>query len=240
MSDDARPRIEVAIAASVDAVWDALRSKDRIRQWMGWDYDGLDGEIDLIFFTGTVEDAAARTLTLHGGDEFKLAPHGERTGVTLIRAARGTNPDLDAYYDDITDGWITFVHQLKFAVERHSGAVRRTLSFLSGNDDAVHLVDALDLADIAAGTPFRIRLLGEDVAGDLWFRSGHHLGITVDAWGDGLLVVSSANPTAGKPQGSAMAILSTYDLDDAHLADLEARWRRWWTERFPAAGNGAG
>jgi hypothetical protein len=64
------------IAAPVDVVWDALRSKETIRQWMGWDYDGLDGEIDLIFFTGTDEDPSAHSLTLHGGDEF--TPRGQR------------------------------------------------------------------------------------------------------------------------------------------------------------------
>jgi hypothetical protein len=30
-----------------------------------------------------------------------------------------------------------------------------------------------------------------------------------------------------------MAILRTYHLDDTHLADLDSRWRPWWTERFP-------
>jgi hypothetical protein len=233
VGDDARPRIEVTIAAPVDVVWDALRSKDRIRHWMGWDYDGLDGEIDLIFFTETVEDASARTLTLHGGDEVRLESRGEDTRVTLTRAPRGDNPDWDAYYGDVTEGWITFLQQLKFAVERHAGAVRRTLSFVGGNENAVHLIDALNLADIAAGTQFRMNLLGEDVRGEMWFRSDHQLGITVDVWGDGLLIVSSADPTPGKPSGAAMAILSTYDLDDTRLADLDSRWRPWWTDRFP-------
>jgi hypothetical protein len=233
VGDDARPRIEVTIAAPVDVVWDALRSKDKIRHWMGWDYDGLDGEIDLIFFTETVEDASARTLALHGGDEVRLESRGEDTRVTLTRAPRGDNPDWDAYYGDVTEGWITFLQQLKFAVERHAGAVRRTLSFVGGNENAVHLIDALNLADIAAGTQFRMNLLGEDVRGEMWFRSDHQLGITVDVWGDGLLIVSSADPTPGKPSGAAMAILSTYDLDDTRLADLDSRWRPWWTDRFP-------
>jgi hypothetical protein len=214
-------------------VWDALRDNDKIRHWFGWDYEGLDDEIGLIFFTETVEDAATRALTLHGRDEITLRPHGEGTRVTLTRAPRGDNPDWDAYYDDVTEGWITFLHQLKFAVERQPGVARRTLSFLGGNENAVHLVDALGLADIAAGTPFRTNLLGEDVKGELWYRSDHQLGITVDAWGDGLLILSSVDPTSGKPKGAAMAILSTYHLDDTRLADLDSRWRRWWTERFP-------
>ncbi|MFF7975550.1 SRPBCC domain-containing protein [Streptomyces sp. NPDC007905] len=233
MSDDTRPRIEVTIAAPVDVVWDALRDKDKIRHWFGWDYDGLDGEIDLIFFTETVEDPSTRTLRLHGGDAISLEPHGEGTRVTLTRVLRGDTPDLDAYYEDVTEGWITFMHQLRFAVERRPGAVRRTLSFVGSNDNAVHLISALDLVHIAAGTPFQVNLLGEDVKGEMWYRSDHQLGITVDTWGNGLLIVSSMAATPDKPNGAAMAILSTYHLDDTHLADLESRWRTWWTERFP-------
>ena len=236
MTDEARPQVEVTISAPVDEVWDALRSKDKIRHWMGWEYDGLDGEIDLIFFTETVEDADTRTLTLHGGDEIRLEADDDGTRVTLTRAARGDNPDWDAYYEDITEGWVTFLQQLRFAVERHPGAVRRTLSFVGGNDNSVDLLDALDLGDIPAGTPFRKDLLGQDVGGELWFRSELQLGISVDAWGDGLLVVSSAEPSPRKPNGAAMAILSTYGLDDSQLAELEARWRPWWTEQFPAGG----
>ena len=94
MSDGTRPRIELTIAAPADVVWDALRDKDKIRHWLGWDYNGLDGEIDLIFFTETAEDASARTLRLHGGDEFRLDPHREGTRVTLTRAPRGDNPSI--------------------------------------------------------------------------------------------------------------------------------------------------
>lgn len=234
MTDDKRPRIEVTVAAPVDEVWDALRDNDKIRHWFGWDYDGLAGEIDLIFFTDVVEDTNARTVRLHGGDDIRLEPHGDGTRVTLIRGPRGDNPDWDAYYEDITEGWITFLQQLRFAVERQPGAVRRTLFFVGGNENAVHLIDALNLADV--GARFRIDLLGEDVEGELWFRSDHQLGVTVGAWGDGLLIVSSVDPTPAKPKGAAMAVLSTYALTDPHLADLESRWRPWWAERFPTAG----
>jgi len=79
MSDDTRPRIEVTIAAPADVVWDALRDKDKIRHWHGWDYDGLDGEIDLIFFTETLQDASARTLRLHGGGPRPTARSSDST-----------------------------------------------------------------------------------------------------------------------------------------------------------------
>jgi hypothetical protein len=60
----------------------------------------------------------------------------------------------------------------------------------------------------------------------MWFRSEHQLGLTVDAWGDGLLVVSAA------PSGGS-AVLMTYDLDARELEALRERWTASWR---PAAG----
>ena len=41
-------------------------------------------------------------------------------------------------------------------------------------------------------------------------------------------------PTDEKPDGSAMAVLSTYGLDESRLDEIKERWIPWWTERFPA------
>lgn len=228
---DSTPRIEVTVAAPVDTVWHALRDKETIRHWHGWDYDGLDGEIDLVYFTEIKEDAAARTLDVQGGDLIRLEADGDATRVTLTRVPRGTNPDWDAYYTEITEGWITFLHQLKFAVERQPGAARRTLFFAGSNESGRSVVDELGLP---AGPTVETNLLGEHVKGEVWFRSEHQYGVTVDAWGDGLLVVSSVGPTGDRPDGAAMAVLSTYGLDDARLAQLKERWTPWWTQRFPS------
>lgn len=224
------PRIEVTIAAPVDAVWHALRDKDTIRHWHGWEFDGLDAEIDLIYFDHVTEDPAARTLNVQDGDLIRLEPDGDGTRVTLTRAPRGVNPDWDAYYDDITEGWITFLHQLRFAVERQPGAPRRTV-FLSGhNKDGRDLAADLGLSDDTDTAV--VDLVGEKVTTEPWYRAGHQLGVTVDVWGGGLLVVASSGPTDAKPDGVAMAVLSTYGLDDDQLADLTSRWRAWWTERY--------
>jgi uncharacterized protein YndB with AHSA1/START domain len=227
---DSAPRIEVTVAAPVDTVWHALRDKETIRHWHGWGYDGLDEEIDLIYFTDVEEDADARAITVQGGDRIALADEGEGTRVTLARAPRGTNPDWDAYYAEITEGWISFLHQLRFAIERQPGATRRTLFLAGSNESGRDVVAELGLPD---GPTVEANLLDEQVKGEVWFRAEHQLGITVDAWGDGLLVVSSTGPTDDKPDGAATAILSTYGLDDARLADLTERWTPWWTERFP-------
>jgi uncharacterized protein YndB with AHSA1/START domain len=228
MSDT--PRIEVTVAAPVDAVWDALRDKDKIRHWHGWEYEGLDSEIDQIFFSEAVE--GDRTLELQaGGDRISLVPRGDHTVVTLTRAPHGSDPEWEAYYDDITEGWTTFLHQLKFALERQPDAVRRTLFFAGYTGSAGDVADELGLTDV--GSPYRATLVGEKVAGELWFRSANQLGVTVDAWGEGLLIVAHTPPSDAKPKGAAMAVLSTYGLDQSTFDDLNSRWTAWWAERYP-------
>jgi uncharacterized protein YndB with AHSA1/START domain len=228
------PRIDVTIAAPLDIVWEALREKHKIQHWHGWDFDGLAGEIDLIYFAEAKEDAAARTLDVQGGDHIALTPDGTGTALRLTRAPHGDDPEWDAYYDDITEGWTTFLHQLKFLLERRPGGERRTV-FLSGENPASRSVAAdLGLPDGPAGTSVALNLLGQDVRGEIWFRSAHQVGVTVDAWGDGLLVVSSVPAGDAKPKGAVMAVLSTFDRPANEVADLAARWQPWWDERYPS------
>ena len=218
-------KIVVTVAAPVATVWEALRNKDKIRHWHGWEYEGgLDEEIDLIYFTRAVEDGT--TLRLGNGDEFAVEAVDGGSRVTLTRAPLGADPDWDAYYDDVTEGWITFLHQLRFAVERHPDDPRRTL-FYSGNG----AVSPIGELHIPAGDAFELDLIGERVTCEVWYRSDHQLGLTVDAWGNGLLVLSHIPPGDGKPDGATMAILSLYGDVDRDAVD--ARWRAWWSERWP-------
>jgi uncharacterized protein YndB with AHSA1/START domain len=225
MSDET-PRIEVTIAAPVDAVWHALRDKDTIRHWHGWEFEGLDEEIDLIYFSHLTEDAEARTLSVQQGDLIRLEPAGDGTRVTLTRAPKGVDPEWDAYYDDITEGWLTFMHQLRFALERQPGAPRRTVFLMGPNPGGRDLAQDLGLGDET------VTLVGEEVKTEVWYRAPNQLGVAVNAWGNGLLVVACCGPTEAKPEGVAMVILSTYGLDDDRIADLTNRWRAWWIERY--------
>lgn len=220
------PRIEVTVAAPVDAVWEALRDKEKIRHWHGWEFDGLDAEIDLIYFTAYTEDSEARTLAVQGGDRFELAPVEGGTRITLTRAPHGDDPEWDAYYDDVTEGWITFVHQLKFALERHPGEPRRTL-FYSGTGDPI---DELGLTGPAAGSPYKADLCGQPASGVVWFRSDPQLGLTVDGWGDGLLILSHLPPSESKPEGAALAVLTLYGADEATYDAVNERWHPWWAK----------
>jgi len=131
VSSEPVPVIEVTVAAPVQDVWRALRDPDLLRNWHGWDYempdggDGLDAEIQVIYFNEAVIEEPPTRLFL-GTDVIDLTETDEGVRVRLTRAPHGANPDWDAYYDDITEGWTTFLHQLKWAVQRHPGQMRVT------------------------------------------------------------------------------------------------------------------
>ncbi len=223
------PQIVVTVAAPVETVWDALRNKEKIRHWFGWEYEGLDAEIDLIYFTAFTEDSGAHTLEVQGGDRFVIEPFEGGSKITLTRAPHADDPEWDAYYDDITEGWITFVQQLRFSLERHSSEGRRTL-FYSGAG-STGPAEHLEL-DAAVGAQYKADLVGESVTGHVWFRSEHQVGLTVDQWGDGLLVLSHIPPSPQKPKGAAMAVLTFYNSDDASRETTNTRWQTWWSSRF--------
>ena len=223
--------IVVTVAAPVEAVWSALRDKEKVRHWHGWEYEGPEGgleeEIDLIYYTRAVEDGT--TLTLGSGDRFVVEAVEGGSRITLTRAPRGANPEWEAYYDDVTEGWTTFLNQLRFAVEHHPGEPRRTL-FYSGTG-ALSPITELGISPGPAGSSYELDLVGEPVKGEVWYVSEHQLGLTVDAWGNGLLVLSHIPPGEAKPDGATMAILTLYG--DADRDAIDARWKAWWQPRYP-------
>jgi hypothetical protein len=204
--------VETTIAAPFAAVWNALRDPDEIRRWHGWEYEaggGLDAEIDVIYHQGVTADEAAGTLTLGDGSRFELEDRGRETLVRITMPEPGRS--WDEYYDDIREGWASFIHQLRFALEQHPGEERCTLH-LDGPGE-------LGLDAGAAGTPYAgTTAWGEPLAGRVLFRTAHQVGLTVDAYGPGLAIVHA------KPDGRGMAIVTAYGLDDAAFGALERRW----------------
>jgi hypothetical protein len=226
-------RVEVTVAASPEEVWRALRDPELIRRWHGWHMPdgGLDEEVRVIYQTGVTEDPDGFVLEVSGGDRFSLHPTDGDTVVRVTRAPRGADPDWEAYYDDITEGWRTFLEQLRFAVERHALAPRRTLMLEGRLADAGSLVEALGLSDVAAlapGSRYRAAVTGEELTGEVWARSARQLALTVDGFGDGLLVLAEQPVTEHRPEGGALLVLTTYGLDDAGFERMRVHWSRWW------------
>jgi hypothetical protein len=230
-------RIEVTIPATVDDVWPAFRDRSVVRQWFGWEYEHLDEEIRTIFVDGTVVEEEGRRLHV-GGHRFELEPLG--TAQTIVRVTRATplgaeEMDWDAYYDDVDEGWLTFLEQLRFAMTHHGaerterGIAPRHTVHLDGTAPAPTPVAAalgLDV-DGPAGSPYRATVAGEELRGTIWFRSPHQLGLTVDSWGPGLLLLAEAPNSGGL---AASATLTTYGPIDG---DRAARWTGAWRAAYP-------
>ena len=232
--------VEVTVPAPADAVWAALRDPAKIKDWFGWETDGLKDEIDFIFVTHAAADEENRVVSFVGvNDRYEVAATGATT--CLVRVVRSAPVgDWSDVFDGMIEGWISFTWQLAFAFARHPDQPRRTL-FFSGpprEDRLARSLLGLDAAP-APNEPWSMPLGPEPVAsGQVWFTARHQIGVTVDAWGDGLLVVLDQPPTEKRPRGTTMLTLTTYGLSDAAFADLESRWRGWWDERFDTVAPG--
>jgi hypothetical protein len=229
---DTPPEIEVTINAPPELVWRALRDPELLRRWHGWHDGGLDEEIRVIYINEAIEDPAGFVLQLGDQDRFSLHPTAGGTIVRVTRPPRGGESEWAAYYDDITEGWQTFLEQLRFAVERHQLAERRTLHLDGTLPAKDSVIDALGLSDVATlppGSPYRAALpTGEELGGQVWARRPKQLAITVDSYGDGLLVLAEQPRAAHRPDGGALVVLTAYGLDDAAFEAVRARWLRWW------------
>ena len=231
--------VEVTVPAPADAVWAALRDPDKIKDWFGWDTEGLKDEIDFIFVTHAEADDARRVVTFVGvNDRYEVEARGDTSVVRVVRSApAGEWSDV---FDGMIEGWISFTWQLAFAFARHPGQARRTI-FFSGpprEDRPARSLLGLDAAP-APGEPWSMPLGPDaDGSGRVWFLARHQTGVTVDAWGDGLLVVVDQPPTEKHPRGTTMMTLTTYGFNDAALADLQTRWQGWWDARFETVAPG--
>lgn len=232
--------VDITIAAPIDSVWAALREPAQIATWFGWDSPSLDEEIAFIFGSVTADEAQGR---LDFGEwegashVVRLSAEGQRTRLLVVRSS-ATPIDWAGSYDDITEGWITFFQQLRLALERHKGQQRRTI-YLSGPSlpdigaPAVEL-GLGDLVGLAADAAYAVALgTGDQVKGQVWYQSSFQTGLTVEPWGDGLLVVSDMGVSPKRPHGGGSVLLTTYGLSDAEFAALEQRWTAWWAARYP-------
>lgn len=219
MSTSARKeavRIEVTVAAPIDVVWRALREPDQIKRWHGWHDVSLDDEIELIYGQGARQLEGPYRLEVQPDDLFELEPAGDgRTLVRLVRSEPDPASDWAAYFDEVTEGWTSFLQQLRFMLEQHPDEPRRTLFLTASRTE--QQAEALLASSPAAG-------------GEPWFAAEHQRGAVVDELGPGLLIV------AVKPGGDgAMAILTSYRQDDAAFARTAEAYTAWWRGHHPDA-----
>jgi uncharacterized protein YndB with AHSA1/START domain len=195
--------VEVPIDAARDVVWEAVTQPRVIAQWFGWDYDGLDAEIQHIF----VDEATLRSPERMGwADGSYLEITGDDDTATARAVREGAPPaDPDAY-DAIEEGWKAFLTQLWFLIERRPVGKRRTL-YLAGETTGRQVLELVD--------------------GD-WTRVSTRVAWALDR--DGHLVVASAHLPLDSPDAAAMqVIVSTFGLDDDAFATCRDDWTKRWS-----------
>ena len=145
--------------------------------------------------------------------------------------------DWTLLYDDIEEGWVAFLQQMRFMLARHPQDTRHTIFRVGSARGSVPapLGDLLGLTAAGhtrAGEPYVAEVgPGDRLEGEVWYRTDLQLGVTVDSWGDGLLVVTHS-PSVPVPYGAASMTLTTYGMEPDALADLEARWAAWFDKRY--------
>ena len=234
--------LSVHINADARQVWVMLREPAKVAQWHGWDYDGLAEEIRMIFFSaGVAEDSDHRSLTLEDGDTFLLEPGPDGTVVTVERGLPEPESEMADWYADITEGWISFLQQLRFALERHPTTDRHTAFFAGTPTDGRALVERLGAGSVGApGDPYSLVLpSGQEITGRVWFRTEYQLGLTVAQYaehGDGLLILAEQPLAEGvRDEPSSLVIASTYALGAKALHDVWNGWESLRREHYPDA-----
>ena len=170
-------RIEVTLPGSVEA--SGRRSANlALRQWHGWRTSARRRD-RMIFVDGTIVEADGRTLHV-GGHRFNVEAAGPQT---IVRVTRATPPatdelDWDAYYDDIDEGWLSFLQQLRFVLTSHWDVPRHTIHLDGTAAEPTTAPVAMGLDVTAApGERYGAEVAGERLTGEVWFRSTHQLGL---------------------------------------------------------------
>lgn len=230
--------LELTLAAPIDEAWKAMKDPNLIREWFGYygaDYSTwgmeelqtLDDEIKVVFGDQAVYNDIRHSITWEGGDEFLLSPKGSESilEVFMVRPALQSEMDWTKAYDPICEGWISFAHQLRFYLDRHRNDERATM-FMTGlpAPDVYSKLKLPNLAQVDPGSKYGLMTtMGEHLTGDLWYKTHYQIGITVDTFGDGLLIVAATPPTEELPEGGADLIITTF-LDDQAFGALQQRW----------------
>lgn len=232
--------LSVHINADTRQLWVMLREPAEVSQWHGWDYDGLADEIRTIYFSPTaVEGPDHRTLTLEGGDTFLLEPGPDGTQVTIERGTPEPGSDLADWHEDITEGWISFLQQLRFALERHPNTRRRTAFFSGTPTDGQSIISRVRADSLGApGEEYSLTAPGGgELTGRVWFRSERQVGLTVARYaehGHGLLILAD-QPLGIRDEPSSLMIASTYELGAQNLRGIWDGWETLRREHYPDA-----
>lgn len=208
--------VEVTIDAPPDAVWRAITDPAEIRRWFGWDYPGLEEEIQYIFHDHATHVPPERLEMPGVLQTIHVVPDGSRTVVRVVCAGGLADAKWDDIYDGMEEGWRTFFHQLRYYLERRAGQDRRTL-YLSGTAPAPAVAAAIESA----------------VPGDPWQASRHQRAVVPAADGVDLVSLLSDQPLDSADPAKVAVTVTAFGMDDAAFAELRREWEARWATLAP-------
>ncbi|SDG06777.1 Uncharacterized conserved protein YndB, AHSA1/START domain [Sinosporangium album] len=209
MTEQRAFRVEQAIEAPAEEVWNALTRLDQVSEWFGWDHPGIGDEIRFIF-ADHAEHAPPDSITWDNGQAITLVPDDRRTVVRVTMAGPAGDADWEGFYDGLREGWRTFFAQLRFWLERKPAGRRRTL-FLTGTATAS--------AALAAASAGGVR--------EVWHESVYQR-VVVDGGGH-LIALEAQRPLSDDAAGPIGVTVAAYGLPDAAFAELRERWESRWS-----------
>lgn len=198
-------QVETVIHAPREAVWRALLEPDRLRQWFGWDYEGLDAEIE--FIVGVCQpEPPDRIVIGEAGEAIELTADGGRTIVRAVRPGPLDDARWEDIYDGIEEGWRAFFEQLRFWLERHPRGGRRRTIYLTGVASSADVLPT--------------------VTGELWHESRLQ---RICVAPEGHLVGAAAQQSLATAEPGPISVtVSTYGLDDDTFEAVRAQWAQRW------------
>lgn len=205
-------RVEVIVDAPRETVWAALTEPDRVREWFGWEHDGLTDEINHIFVEHA-EPFPPDRIALEVGQELQVVAEGERTVVRAVMPG-ALDGELAGTYDGMEEGWRSFFEQLRYLLERRPTGARHTVR-LTGTASGEKLLAVLD----GVGPK------------EEWHDSTYQR-MVVDAEGR-LLVAAAESPLAEGKTAPVSLVVNAYGLDDAGRQQLATEWLRRWRAEVP-------
>lgn len=244
-----REVISVDVPVDFETAWAHVRDPGLIRRWWGWDHEGLDHDIERTFLReATVQrpDPQLPVAWLHWHNNDRLEVRGglsRRHSTVLVR-----RPDhlllasYDGVRDEVDEQWITWLHQLRFALTEHFGQERRSFAVhgLAGErqDRILYQAGLYGARGTPVGGAVEIRRPDGSIAGGrLEYSTPHQFGVRLRGHGDSLLVVQLLPPASRPPRGSVNVFWSVWGLEGSDLAAAEDRWASWWrTPQLSARG----
>ena len=234
-----REVVSVDVPVPFDTAWAHLRRPDLVRRWYGADTPGLDEEIRQVFLQEAVvqrPDSGLPMGWLRWHNHDRVEARGgwgstPRTTITVRRPEHALLASYDGVRDEVDERWVTWLHQLRFALTHPPGEERHGFSVRGLDaerpDRLLYRAGLHGARGVPVGGAVEIRRPDGTLAGgSLDFCTPHQFGVALR--GGSLLVVQLVPAPSHPPYGAVNAFWSTYGLSDEALDAARERWRSWW------------